>query len=452
MLLSKGNIRMKFVAGAVMLCLASAAGATSLVGGGATLPAIGYTGKPSFPDPASPSPIITMGAGSLFGVLLSGTSNTVSYCPTGSGNGKKILAGNDPSNFQVNAGCGTITAPTATGFGGVGLAQADFAASDAPMSVSEFNNYVLGHGTASKAVQLPAISGAIAIAFRKDAQGSVPAVSSLTLTEAQICGIFSGQIKTWNDTALTGAGIPTGTTGNINVVFRSDNSGTSFSLLNHLSAVCPTNVASGKTAATNFKTDQSFPAVGALSYVGTYASSTPASGNKGVTDAIAANDGSIGYAEAANPISAPTRFASVKNSHAATTAAGINPSTGFGNTALPVTLQYDQALATTLSSTGRPSLTPLSTTGQCVAIVNPNDYADPSTGYPILAVTYLLANGAGNGANQAAIQGLMYSPYNLTSRPSVTKIGRITTGYSWLSNADLTAPAIQTKINGCVGT
>jgi phosphate transport system substrate-binding protein len=445
MLFSKGNIRMKFVAGAVMLCLASAAGATSLVGGGATLPAIGYTGSSTFPTALTP--ITTMGAGSLFGVLLSGTTNTVSYCPTGSGNGKKILAGND-TGFQVNSTCGAA-APTSTGFGSTGLAQADFAASDAPMSVSEFNNYVAGHGAGSKAVQLPAVSGAISIAFRKDAQGSVPAVSSLTLTEAQICGIFSGQIKTWNDTALTGAGIPTGTTGNINVVYRSDNSGTSFSLLNHLSAVCPSNVAAGKVAATNFKTDQSFPSVGALSYISTYASSTGASGNKGVTDAIAANDGSIGYAEAANPISAPTRFASVKNSHSLV---NVNPSTGFGTTALPVTLQYDQALATALTSTGRPTLTALSTTGQCVAIVNPNDYADPTTGYPILAVTYLLANGAGNGAKQAAIQGLMFSPYNLTSRPSVTKIGRITTGYSWLSSTDLTAPAIQTKINGCVGS
>lgn len=448
MLFSKGNIRMKFVAGAVMLCLASAAGATSLVGGGATLPAIGYTGSPSFPNPAAPSPIVTMGAGSLFGVLLNGTTNTISYCPTGSGNGKKILAGNDPTNFQVNAACGAVNPPNTTGFGSTGLAQADFAASDAPMSVTEFNNYVLGHGTGSKAVQLPAISGAIAVAFRKDAQGSVPAVSSLTLTEAQICGIFSGQIKTWNDAALTGAGIPSGTTGNINVVFRSDGSGTSFSFLNHLSAVCPTNVAAGKTAATNFKTDQSFPNVGATSYIASYASSTPASGNKGVTDAIAANDGSIGYAEAANPISAPTRFASVKNSHSL---ANVNPSTGFGSTALPVTLQFDQAIAATLTSTGRPTLTALSTTGQCVAVVDPNDYADPTSGYPILAVTYLLANGAGNGSNQSAIQGLMFSPYNLTSRSSVTKIGRITTGYSWLSSTDLTAPAIQTRINGCVG-
>lgn len=419
---------MKFMAGAVLLCLASAASAATLVGGGATLPAIGYTGV------ATGAPI-TPAAGSLLFVYSSatgGAGSPTTYCPTGSGTGKKVLAGND-SNFQASATCLPPSPATVQGFGGgAGVTQPAFAGSDAPLSVTEFNNYITGHtATGAQPVQLPSVAGAISIVFNKTG------VTSLTLTEGQICGIFSGKITDWS--AISSASGP------IKMVFRSDGSGTSFSFLNHLSAVCPTNTTTGIPAAVDFKTNQSF-ATGTALY--TYVGAIAASGNAGVTAAINANDGSIGYAEAANGVTAPARFASVRNHNSNVV---VNPSTGFGPTAVPVTLTYDHAIADAVDANGRPVLTPLTTTSQCIAVVDPSDYADPATGYPILAVTYLLANATGNGANETAVEGLMYSPYNLTTRSQVTKIGRITTGYAWLSNSDLLAPAIQTKINGCVG-
>lgn len=447
---------MKFIAGALLLCLASTAGATNLVGGGATLPAIGYTGSATFPTPTGP---ITPGAGSLFGVYNSASGNTSTYCPIGSGGGKKVLAGNDSANFQVNLACGPTTTPaTPQGFGGSGLAQADFAASDAPMSSSEFNNYRTGHGSTTQPVQLPAIAGSIAVVFKKTG------VTSLTLSEGQICGVFSGQITDWKQLVST-------VSGPIRVVFRSDGSGTSFSFLNHLSAVCPTNkvaaglnpnLPSGTNFAFNFKTNQVFSGLdalgqptGASAYVTSYAANAGASGNAGVTAAVNAVDGSIGYAEAANGITAPAAFASVTNSHSGLS---VNPSTGFGTTAVAVSLSYDQAISDSVTASvpgtnapiaGRPILQALPTTSQCIAVVNPNDYADPSTGYPILAVTYLLANAQAN-ANTAAVRGLLFSPYNTTSRTSVTKIGRILTGYAWLSNADLSNTTGLAKVNSCV--
>jgi ABC-type phosphate transport system substrate-binding protein len=441
---SMGNTSMKFIAGAVLLCLASAASAGTLVGGGATLPAIGYTGSPT----GSP---ITPGTGSLFGVYSSptgGAGSPVTYCPTGSGAGKKILAGNDALNFQVNGTCGG-TAPS--GFGGVGLSQAAFAGSDAPLAVSEFTNYVTGHGAGTQPVQLPSIAGAISIVFHKDANAATgaPAVTSMTLTEGQICGIFSGQITDWSTLAAAGT-VPSTVSGPIKVVFRGDGSGTSFSFLNHLSAVCPSNTAGTLPAAVSFKTNQSF-AAGTTAY--TYVGAISATGNAGVTTAVNGADGSIGYAEAANGVTAPARFASVKNSHSL---AAVNPSTGFGPTAVPVNLVFDQAIADAVDANGRPTLTPLTTPAAgCIAVVNPSDYADPSTGYPILAVTYLIGNAQGNGTDAAAVRGLLFSPYNKTTRPSVTKIGRITTGYAWLSNAatlDSTDPVtgVQAKINACV--
>jgi len=416
---SMGNTSMKFIAGAVLLCLASAASAaTTLVGGGATLPAVGYTGA------ATGSPI-TPAAGSLFGVYTAGGGNPVTYCPTGSGAGKKILAGNDPTNFQVNGACGG-TAPS--GFGPAStLTQAFFAGSDAPLSLSEYTNYVTGHGTGSQPTQLPSIAGAIAVVFKKTG------VNTLTLTEDQICGVFSGTITDWSSLVSTASGP-------INVVYRSDGSGTSFSFLNHLSAVCP----SLPSHAVNFKTLQAF-STGAASYIPSYASSLPAggaNGNAGVTTAVNATEGSIGYAEAANGIAAPAKMASVKN----TAGTVVNPLTGFGPTAVSVAVTFDKAISDSVDANGRPVLVSLpATSNGCIGLVDPSTYANPA-GYPIIAITNLLGNAQGNGSDAAAVRTLLGTPYNTTTRTTVSRIGRVNTGYAWLASADLT----QARVNACI--
>ncbi|WP_205287706.1 PstS family phosphate ABC transporter substrate-binding protein [Luteibacter yeojuensis] len=422
---------MKLIAGAILMCVASAAGAVTLVAGGATLPAVGYTGSATFPSALTP--ITTMAAGSLFGQYIASTSGvSVSYCPTGSGGGKKILAGNDASNFQVNATCGAANPPNTTGFGpATSVVQADFAGSDAPFSLTEYNNYKTGH-SGNLPTQLPSIAGAVGIVFKKSG------VNTLTLTEDQICGIFSGQITDWS--AISSQ------SGAINIAFRSDNSGTSFSFLNHLSKVCPSVAAH---PATSFKTLQGY-GTGAASYFSSYASSFGGSGNAGVIAVVAGTasgapaDGSIGYAEVANGVVGGVKMASVTNTSGTT----INPLTGFGPTAVTVSVTFDKAIADNPDpTTGRPILVSLPDTGTCVGLVDPESYANPSSGYPIIAITNLLGNEHGNGSNLAAARGLLGSPYNTnaTFRNSVTKIGRATTGYAWL-NAGLT----QAKVDSCL--
>jgi phosphate transport system substrate-binding protein len=440
--LSMGNTRMKFITGAVLLCLASAAAAQTaptLVGGGATLPELGYTGSSVS---GSTLAKVTPTSGSLFAA--SGAAS--SYCAIGSGAGKKVLANND-ANFNVSKDCvpPSSSNPSLNGFGGpTTLAQPDFAASDAPMSQTEYNNYITGHPGGSKPVELPAVAGAIGIVYKKSG------VTSLNLTEAQICGVFSGQIKTWDDAALAGAfASGTAPTGNITIVYRSDNSGTSFSMLNHLSAVCPlsANVAAGKTAATQFKTLQSF-ATGAASYTSAYAASSAQPSNKDVVNAVSTGtDGSIAYAEAANSLGVSgVRQAAVKNTNVSG-GTFINPLTGFGPTTVPVTLLFDKVIADTPDSNGRPVLNALSTTTQCVAVADPNAYGNPTSGYPIVAVSYLLGNTTGNGsASLTPIRTLLGSPYNTGIRSSVTRIGRANTGYAFVANAALT----QSKVDGCV--
>ncbi len=441
---AKGNTQVKMLAGLVLLGLASAASAQSsiLVGGGATLPAVGYGGTVTNRLIAPP----TKGSLLFAYTNLAGAGNPkTSYCQTGSGTGKTVLEGNQPMVANVNADCVAEPTPPPTppltiGFGatseGETLTQPHFIGSDSPLAQSDYTAYQSGHSS-GQPVQIPAVSGAIAIAFNK------AGVSALNLTENQVCQIFSGQIKTWNDPALASAGVPAGVSGNINIVYRSDGSGTSFNFSNHLSAVCGAKSIGGLGIATAFQTNQTYTTA-AAAYLSSYAASQGASGNPAVVTAVLATDGSIGYAETANALSGGAKFAAVSNLSAPATF--VNPGT-YGGTALPVNVVYNQVISNTNDSNGRPvlvAITPTLTT-QCIALVNPSDFAVPSSGYPILAVSYLLANSAGNGTDLAHVRGLMFAPYNASIRSAVTKIGA-NSGLSFLTNADMTS----TKINGCI--
>jgi len=441
---SKKGARWKLIVGIALTCVASAASASAIVAGGSTLPVVGYTGQVSLG-----SALVTPTGNSLFGVYIANhAGSSLTYCPTGSGAGKKILAGGLAGN-GVNDAC-------PAGFGGMDPTQlqADFAGSDAPMSAKEYNAYlgspIHGDGfsvSGSRPTQLPALAGAIGIVFKKKG------VNALTLTEDQICGIFSGQITDW-------ASLVPGISGPINVVYRSDSSGTSFSFLNHLSVVCP----SVPSAATDFKTVQDF-AAGASTYFSWYVSSSGARSNAAVVNLVsgtspgtfpgAPTDGSIGYAEVANTIRQAVGVASVTNLAGKT----VNPVFGFGTQALPVTLVYDKVIADIVDTVGRPVLIDLpltngnpTTSNGCIAVVDPFSYANlapsgsGSAAYPIISITYLLGNTQENGAHAAVVRGFLGTPYDTTIRPSVTTIGRAGMGYSWLSNADLT----QARVDSCI--
>ncbi len=437
---SIGNTRMKLLAGAVLFGFATLASAQSaiVVGGGATLPAFGYAGDTTTRLQSPPSD-------SLLGAYAAFASTTLSYCQTGSGGGKSVLAGNSPSTFTVNADC--VAIPNPIGFGatslGETLTQPHFVGSDSPLAAADLTAYAAGH-TSGQPVQIPAVSGAIALVFNN------ADVGTLNLSETQVCQIFSGVITNWNDSRLTSAGAGTGVPSkSIKVVFRSDGSGTSFAFSNHLSKVCGTSaLTGGNGVAPLFKTDQSY-SVAAASYLSAYASSVGASGNPGVIAAIQDtdnNDGAIGYAEAANAITSFVQFANVANDNTPTTF--VDPTT-YGGTRLPVNVNFDEIIASTNSTTGRPVLGPSGLTTQCIGIVNPEDYAKPAAGYPIVAVSYLLANSANNGSDAAHVEGVLFSPYNTSVTNNVDTIGA-DTGLSYLTINGVTTAQIQSKINGCV--
>jgi phosphate transport system substrate-binding protein len=442
-----GNTRIKMLAGAVAFAVVSmgsvAHAATTLVGGGATLPAIGYVGDVSHKqtDPAA--------TGSLFAVFSSITGNpAVSYCQTGSGAGKNILAG--VSGTSVQNACpdtGTIT-----GFGAAtalrtDLVQPNFAAADSPLASTDYSNYIANH-TTSKPVQFPAVAGAVAIGFNKtDDQGT--RLSSVNLSDAQICSVFSGQVTSWGDSTLASAfSLPSGHTisGAISVAFRSDGSGTTFAFSNHLSNVC-----SG-TASKHFVTDQTFTNVVAL-FGAVPSTWVGASGNAAVAAAIgntSATNGTIGYVEAANAVAASISFAKVN---------GRDPLADLGD---PTThklqiastdVVFNQVISGADPTTGAAVLAAISPvpTTSCVALVKPSSYATPapsSPGYPIVAVSYLLGNSNGNGRQDTApTQRLLSAPYNtaITGSASLTKIGA-GTGLVFLNAPSITAA----QITACV--
>jgi phosphate transport system substrate-binding protein len=120
--------------------------------------------------------------------------------------------------------------------------KVNFGASDVPMTASE-----QAAATGGPSVQVPVVLGAEGIAYNL----SLPSGQRLRLTGPVIASIFLGQITHWNDRPIAalnpGIDLPDAA---INVVHRSDGSGTTYIFSNYLSSVDPTwaaKVGTGKT-------------------------------------------------------------------------------------------------------------------------------------------------------------------------------------------------------------
>lgn len=158
-----------------------------------------------------------------------------SYEAVGSGGGQAAFLSNDITQFEgTHVPAGTITYGTIVG------TQVDIGASDAFLLASQLTNPATGsyastdgNGFTGSAVdgpliQIPTFGTPITIPFNETG-----VKSGLTLTDAKLCGILSGKINDWHTLVST---IPAGTT--INVVYRTDGSGTTFLTTQHLNAVC----------------------------------------------------------------------------------------------------------------------------------------------------------------------------------------------------------------------
>jgi phosphate transport system substrate-binding protein len=135
---------------------------------------------------------------------------------------------------QQNPGVSISYAAVGSGAGITAFSakQADFGASDVPMTASE-----QAAATGGPSVQVPVALGGEGVVYNL----SLPGGKRLHLTGPVIAKIFLGQITNWNDPAIaalnTGIHMPDGP---ITVVHRSDSSGTSYIFSDYLSSVDPT--------------------------------------------------------------------------------------------------------------------------------------------------------------------------------------------------------------------
>jgi phosphate transport system substrate-binding protein len=478
--LNRLSIRTKLITSALALIVAGMSHASgTLVGGGATLPSIGYVGIAAANPSLSQVYGVNVSPTSLFGEASFEAGVSVSYCLTGSGTGKNILAGIANNNVQDVCPTSTVGTTTLYGFGApavsrTDLTQPNFIGADSPLSAADYSNYISGHAN-SDPVEFPVLAGSIAIAFNLvDSTGAQVTSSEVDFSNAQLCLIFSGQVTNWGDSrlasafTLTDGGTIPGTP--INVQYRSDGSGTSFSFSNHLSAACNTTTNPLETSQTFFPAPGTTgtPSPYIVQNYFAYNASLPndglpdgdgrttplwsgSSGDAALAYAIAVTSNSIGYVETANALNVnpPLQFADVE---------GTSPVNNFTSalTVRAVSVVTNNVIGTINNSNGTPEVRAITDppSTKCIVLVKPADYAVPGTipgyinptgNYPIVAVSYLLGNSTGNGTDLSNTQTLVTAPYNSTIQGEVTTIGG-TTGLQFL-NIGTTFTASQ--VSGC---
>lgn len=164
---------------------------------------------------------------------------------------------------------------TQVSYGGVGSGggirslkdgTADFAGSDAFISDEDMKDM-------KKVIHVPSCMGAVVLAY------NIKGLPSLRLTGTLIADIFTGKITQWNDPHIAelnpDAILPNA---NINVVYRSDGSGTTFVFTDYLSKVSP-------EWQSHFGAAKSVP----------FPVGIAAKGNPGVAGVLSSTENSIGY-------------------------------------------------------------------------------------------------------------------------------------------------------------
>jgi ABC-type phosphate transport system substrate-binding protein len=232
---------------------------------------------------------------------IGGTGPVVfNYEPVGSGDGQKAFFYNDAPDYLE------LTPPATPTYGTVVGTTVDMGASDAFLTTAadpEITNPATGsyyatvtdsNGTftGSSAVdgpmiQIPTIGTPITIAYNQSKD-----TKTLVLTDAQLCGVFSGKITDWHTLVST---IPANTT--ITVVPRADSSGTTFLTTQHLNAVCNASNSSFPTLPVPITT-HFFGTSGTVVFLTSQLPSNflqTASQSSGVASALLATSGSIGY-------------------------------------------------------------------------------------------------------------------------------------------------------------
>ncbi len=177
-----------------------------------------------------------------------------------------------------------------TGISDIQSQTVDFGASDVPLSPASGNGGAI--------LEIPVALGGVAIAY------NVPGVKQgLHLTGTVLSNIYLGNIKTWNDPAITalnpGVSLPSQT---IETVHRADSSGTSYIFTDYLNHVNPAWSSSGPGVSKSPTWTKGNP------------NNIGGSGNPGVAADVSNTQYSIGYVELAYALQSALTYAAMQNS------------------------------------------------------------------------------------------------------------------------------------------
>lgn len=301
------------------------------------------------------------------------SADLFSYAAAGSGAGQNGFLTNTIGYFQPVSSSNTVGYATGTlTYGTIVGTQVDFGASDAPLVASQLTTATNGsydaYGTSTNGsavygplIQVPTLGVPVTVAYNQSSLST-----TLQLTDAQVCSIFSGAYTTWNQVVST---LPSTA---ITVVYRSDSSGTTYLLTQHLAATCNSTDDNGITF-TATKTFASLFSTVPSNFVGE-------SGSGNVANELVATSGSTGYLSpdytSIAPSSANTTTLKVASLYNATTATYYAPN--VANTELGLENPGSTSTNLTAPSTNAAAQNPLN----WVPLI-----PTTTSGYPIVGYT-----------------------------------------------------------------
>ncbi len=247
----------------------------------------------------------------------------------------------------------------------------DFGASDMPMTDKQLADLKI------KALHFPTVLGADVLAY------NIPGVTAdLKLTPEAIAAIFLGDVKKWNDPKIAstnpGVKLPDN---EIQVVHRSDGSGTTFVFTDYLSKVSP-----------EWKSK-----VGANTSV-SWPLGLGGKGNEGVSGVIKQTPNSIGYVELIYAVQQKMPYADVKNASGKFVKASFASVTAAAAAAKDMPADFRVSITNGLG----PAVYPISS---FTWLLIPSEIKDASTKKAITEfLSWMLTTG------QKDCEGLSYAP------------------------------------------
>lgn len=360
--------------------------------------------------------------------LLSGGSSLVAPSITAEGSIFPAADGTF-SYHSANSSTGQTAFLTnaASLYGSTVTGTVDFGNSDSALTGAQVTAYDTAPGlgaTNGLLIQIPYVTTPITIPLTNAPTGTGPALPTdpaatptVALNDDDLCGIFSGKLTNWNQVINPVPATPTTYSLNqpIQVVYRTDGSGTTDLLTRHLHAVCnSTNTASGVT----FLETQTFASNFTAGVPSTFhgASGSGAVADELVTLRGTSTIGAVGYLspDYTNTFLAPSSASA--SSHNLSVASLHNTTSGAN--VVPTAANASAALAGFTPPTGNMIGTPAADPTLWVPAAG-----NPAAGYPISGTTNII------------LSQCYANPLGTSPSPSVAVIDFLNLHYSNASNA-----------------